>query len=119
MNSLIQDIRYGVRTLLRNPGFTAVAVLALTLGISANATVITLANTVLFKNLPFADSDRILYLSAVTREDTRNSFGVSFPYYRDFAAQTRSFQSLGAYSGSSANLDRKSTRLNSSHLVIS
>jgi len=104
MNTLLQDIRYGVRTLLRNPGFTAVAVLVLTLGIGANATVITLANTVLFKNLPFADSDRILYVSAVTREDTRNSFGVSFPDYRDFAAQTRSFQSLGAYSGSSANL---------------
>jgi len=104
MNSFIQDIRYGVRTLLRNPGFTVIAVLALTLGIGANATVITLANSILFKNLPFADSDRILYISGNTREDPRNTFGISLPDYRDFAAQTKSFQSLAAYRGSSADL---------------
>jgi len=104
MNSFLQDVRYGIRTLLKNPTFTAIAVLALTLGIGANATVITLANSVLFKNLPFADSDRVLYVSGVARSDSQNSFGISLPDYRDFAAQTRSFQSLGAYTGSSANL---------------
>ena len=104
MNSLLQDIRFGVRTLLKNPGFSAIAVLALTLGIGANATVITLANSVLFKNLPFADSDRILYVSGNTREDPRNTFSISLPDYRDFAAQTKSFQSLAGFSGASADL---------------
>src|SRR5437667_73543 len=49
--------------LAKNPGFTAVAVTALTLGIGANATVFTLANGVLFKSMPFDQNDRILYLS--------------------------------------------------------
>lgn len=104
MSSFLHDIRYGIRTLLKNPGFTAIAVLALTLGIGANATVITLANSVLFKNLPFADSERILYVSGSTREDPGNTFGISMPDYRDFAAQAKSFQSLAAFRGSTADL---------------
>nr|HEV7952570.1 ABC transporter permease [Candidatus Acidoferrales bacterium] len=104
MNSLFQDIRYGLRTLLKNPSFTVVAVLALTLGIGANATVITLANSILFKNLPFADSERILYISGVNRSNSQNILNISLSDYRDFAAQTRSFQSLGAFSYGTASL---------------
>jgi putative ABC transport system permease protein len=104
MSSFFQDVRYGIRALLKNPGFAIIAVLALTLGIGANATVITLANSILLKNLPFADSERILYISGSNREDAHNTFGISLPDYRDFAAQTKSFQSLAAYSGSSADL---------------
>jgi putative ABC transport system permease protein len=104
MSSLIQDIRYGLRTLLKNPGFTAIGVLALTLGIGANATVFTLANAVLLKNLPFADSDRILYVSGNTREDPRNTLNISYPDYRDFAAQTKSFESLAGFTALNADL---------------
>jgi putative ABC transport system permease protein len=104
MHSLLQDIRFGIRSMWKNPGFSVVAVLALTLGIGANATVYTLVNTVLFKNLPFADSDRILYISGVNRSDANNTFGVSYPDYQDFAAQTRSFQSLAAFTGAAADL---------------
>ena len=107
MHSFLQDIRYGIRTLLKNPSFTAIAVLALTLGIGANATVITLANSILFKNLPFADSDRVLYISGATRGDARHSLGVSFPDYRDFSAETRSFQSIGAYTNAAGDLTDK------------
>jgi putative ABC transport system permease protein len=104
MNALLQDIRFGIRTLLKNPGFTAVAVVALTLGIGVNSTVFTLANAVLLKNLPFADSDRILYVSGNTREDPRNTSNISLPDYRDFAAQTKSFQSLAGFSGLNADV---------------
>jgi hypothetical protein len=64
LDTLIQDMRFGVRTLAKNPGFTAVAVTALALGIGANATVFSMVNAVLFKSLPFDQNDRILYLSS-------------------------------------------------------
>ena len=60
------DLRYAVRGLTRTPGFAAVATIVLALGIGANVTVFTLANAFLFKNLPFEDSDRILYISNTT-----------------------------------------------------
>jgi hypothetical protein len=55
-----QDIRYALRMWRKNPGFTAVAVAVLATGIGANTVVFTLTNTILFKNLPFPNSDRIL-----------------------------------------------------------
>jgi predicted permease len=104
MHSLLQDIRFGIRSMFKNPGFSVVSILALTLGIGANATVYTLVNTVLFKNLPFAESDRILYISGVNRADAQNTFGVSYPDYQDFAAQTLSFQSLAAFTGGAVDI---------------
>ena len=58
------DLRYATRLLTRSPGFTLAAVTALALAIGANVTVFTLANAFLFKNLPFDDSERILYVSS-------------------------------------------------------
>ncbi len=72
-SDLRADVSYGFRMLLRNPGFTAVAIIVLALGIGANVTVFTLANAFLFKNLPFEDSDRILYISNTLR--TRPGIG--------------------------------------------
>ena len=63
-NDLLADVSYGFRMLLRNPGFTAVAVIVLALGIGANVTVFTLANAFLFKNLPFC----LLYTSDAADE---------------------------------------------------
>lgn len=59
-----QDIRFGIRTLTKNPGFATVAIIALALGIGANATVFSLVNGVFFKSLPFPDSERVLYVSS-------------------------------------------------------
>ena len=59
---LFEDLRFGMRTMAKNPSFTLVAVVALALGIGANATVFAITNGVLFKSMPFV-SDRILYLA--------------------------------------------------------
>ncbi|MDR3702402.1 MAG: ABC transporter permease [Candidatus Sulfopaludibacter sp.] len=95
MANLGQDFRFGLRVLRKSPGFTLVAVAALALGIGANATVFTIANGFLFRNLPFADSRRIFYISGVHNSDGRGS-GESYPDYSDFQSQVKSFEVLGA-----------------------
>ena len=62
--SFWQDVKYGVRMLARDPGFTGVMVIALALGIGVNTTVFTLVNAVLFRGLPFERADRVNQLFA-------------------------------------------------------
>ncbi len=104
-----QDLRFGVRTLARNPGFTAVAIAALALGIGANATVFSLVNAVLFKNLPFADSEKVLYVTSANAKRPRGPDGISLPDYQDLRSQVRSFEALGANYRTRANLSDDST----------
>jgi putative ABC transport system permease protein len=97
LDTLLQDVRFGVRTLARNPGFTAVAITALALGIGANATVFSLVNAILFKSLPFDQNDRILYLSSADLRTGRTGDAISYADYTDLRDQTKSFTALAAY----------------------
>lgn len=103
MGTLGQDVLFGLRILRKSPGFTAVATLALALGIGANATVFTIANAYLFQSLPFADSARILYISSVDNS-TGRGHGESYPDYRDFQTQVKSFATLGGFSRSDVDV---------------
>jgi putative ABC transport system permease protein len=87
------DVRLGLRSLAKNPGFTAVAIAMLALGIGVNATVFTVADAVLFKGFPsVAGNDRLLYIS-------NGGCCISYPDFQDIRAQAKSFQGMGITHG--------------------
>jgi predicted permease len=97
IESLRQDVRYALRTLRRNPGFSILAVLVLSLGIGANTAVFTVVDAVLFKPLAFADPDRIVsFTSAWPTKGTRASV-VSLPDVMDWRAGSSAFSTLTYY----------------------
>ncbi len=98
METIIKDIRYGVRSLLKRPGFTAVAVFTLALGIGANSAIFSVLNAVLLRPLPYVDPDRIVHI-----EETEGQvgIGVSPPNLLDFQQQNNTFESVAGYTGGS------------------
>ncbi len=98
METLWQDIKFGARMLAKNPGFTAVAVLSLALGIGVNTSIFSVVNAILFKPLPVPESER---LAAVFSTSDGNSFireaPLAYPDYEDFRDQTEVFDGLFAY----------------------
>ena len=97
MGSLWRDVRYAVRTLVRSPGFTAVAVLSLGLGIGANTAIFTLVDAVLLRSLPVRDVDRLY--NVYTRDASNAGNGrimVSVPNFEDLEASLSSFEELVA-----------------------
>ncbi len=92
------ELRFGLRTLAKNPGFTAVAITMLALGIGVNATVFTVASAVLFKGFPLVkQNNRLLYIS-------NGGCCISYPDFEDIRAQAKSFQGMGITHGISAAL---------------
>jgi putative ABC transport system permease protein len=96
MSSLWSDVRYAIRLWGRNPGFTAVAILTLALGIGANTTMFSVVNATLFRPLPFPDADRLqtLWKAGADPNDINIT---SLPNYRDWVAQNRVFQSIALF----------------------
>src|SRR6266446_1138761 len=94
MGTLLSDVRYAVRLMHRNPGFTAVAVLTLALGIGANTTMFGIVNAVLLRPLPFPDPDRLVTVWKGRIENPQSLNIVSLPNYRDWKERNRVFEEL-------------------------
>ncbi|HKG58481.1 MAG TPA: ABC transporter permease [Pyrinomonadaceae bacterium] len=104
MQQLIQDLRYAVRGLIKRPGFTFIAVMTLALGIGANSAIFSVVNGVLLRSLPLPDSKSLYAIHMGLATFNRYDGPLSFPEYQDVVEQTRSFQNIGAWVDSDANL---------------
>jgi putative ABC transport system permease protein len=106
MDTLLQDLRYGARLLTKQPGFTAIAVVALALGIGANTAIFSVINSVLLRPLPFTDSDRLVMLWATNPSlqlgvDNLPVSAANFVEWRD---QNQVFESISALDSAGFNL---------------
>jgi len=96
MGTLLQDSRYGLRMLAKNPGFTVVAVLTLALGIGANSAIFTMLDAVLLRPLPVASPERLVELQIKSPQGLETGF--SYPDYQDLRQQVKSFSGVAVYS---------------------
>ena len=104
MNTLLQDIRFGFRMLLKHKGFTAVAVIALGLGIGSNTAIFSLVNGVLLRPLPFPDAERIIYFEGKNPAAGITESNISYLDFTDWSQQTDLFASTAAYWTGNADL---------------
>lgn len=103
MRTMLKDIRYGIRSLARHPGFAAIALITLALGIGANTAIFSVVNAVLLRPLPFNDPERIVWLW-----DTQPQLATapaSLPDFLDWKEQNRSFEHLAAFQSGNMFLD--------------
>lgn len=91
LESILQDLRYATRQLRKSPGFTAIAVLTLALGIGANSAIFSVVNAVLLRPLPYADPDHLAYVGSDTKEAGN---GISYTHYEAWKSQSQSFDGL-------------------------
>ena len=104
LDTLVGDVRYGVRGLIRHPGFTAVAVLTLALGIGANTAIFSVVNAVLLRPLPYKNPDRLVWI-------WENNLSKNIPInpaspgnFNDWRGRSQLFESLSAWEGENFNL---------------
>jgi predicted permease len=107
MRTLIQDIRYGFRMLMKNPAMTAVAALTLALGIGANTTIFSAVNGLMLRPLPVANADRLVVFDGQV-QGAANSFG-QFPYldFQDIRSQADGFSNVLGYTLSLAGMEHQ------------
>jgi putative ABC transport system permease protein len=104
MNTLVQDIRYGLRMLVKHKGFTAVAIIALALGVGANTAIFSLVNGVLLRPLAFPDANRIVYFEGQNPSQGITDSNVSYLDFIDWSQQSDLFASTAAFYTASSNL---------------
>jgi predicted permease len=104
MTTLLQDMRYALRLLLKSPGFTIVAVLSLALGVGANTAIFSIVNAVLLRSLPFPHPDRLVKIVASNRGVGARDIGLSVPEMDDLRTRAGVFDQVTAIGGGDANL---------------
>jgi predicted permease len=104
MNSLWQDIRYALRVLAKQPGFSAIVVLTLALGIGANTAIFSVVNAVILEPLPFAESQRLVRLQGTDVHLNDMHRALCYPDFVDYRAQNRTLESVAAYDTGTSTL---------------
>jgi len=104
MNTLLQDLRYGARMLLKAPGFAFVAVITLALGIGANTAIFSVVNAVLLRPLPFMNPDRLMTVWENNLQQGQDRQAVGGANFTDWKKQNQGFESLAAYFNWNYNL---------------
>jgi putative ABC transport system permease protein len=97
VETTLQDLRYGVRMLIKNPAFTSVVVLTLALGIGANTTIFSVINSLLLKPLPFPDAERLVLLWESAANDPQDRNIASAPNFQDWQQQSDVFSSMAIF----------------------
>lgn len=100
----MQDVRYALRMLLKNPGFTFVAVITLALGIGATSAMFSVINAVLLRPLPYHEPERLVTIWEESPERDLFQIPVSFANLRDWSDQTQTFEQIAAYTFTNLNL---------------
>ena len=102
MNTVWQDVRYGVRMLIKTPALTAIVIFALALGIGANTAIFSVINTVVLRPLPYDQADQLLFLNE--RSPVLDEMSISYPNFSDWRNQNHVFEKIGVYNRNSYNL---------------
>jgi putative ABC transport system permease protein len=102
MNTLLKDLRYGIRSLLKHPGFTAIVIITLAVGIGASSAIFSVVNTVLLRPLPYKQAERIVAIQALTADGKKVQ--VTPADFLDWRTQNTSFEQLAAILTRPANL---------------
>ena len=102
MGTLWQDLRYGIRMLAKNPGFTAVAIITLALGIGANTAIFSVVNAVVLRPLPYADAGRLISLEENGHHG--HQLSISYPDLLDWQQQNQVFENIAGFQSASFNL---------------
>src|SRR5436305_9877391 len=90
----LNDFRYSARALVKNPAFSALAIITIALGVGANTSIFTAVNGVLLKSFSFPEAERLVVVTGVSK--AQSDLGVSYPDYLDWRAEQRVFVDLGA-----------------------
>ena len=104
MNTLLQDIRYGLRMLFKHKGLSAVAVVTLALGIGANTAIFSLVNGLLLRPLPYPNAERVVSFQGQNASQDISDSNISYPDFVEWSKQTDLFASTAAYYVGNANL---------------
>src|SRR5262245_9065776 len=118
MDNLLSDIRYAMRNLIKRPGFTAIAVLTLALGIGANSSIFSAIYALLLNPLPIPDQDRVMAIWDKNPMHGLDHNEVTVANYFDWLAQNQSFEKLALYRWWSVNVTGQDTRERSLGFVI-
>src|SRR5262245_14609426 len=113
MGNLIHDLKYGLRMLRKSPGFAAVAIVTMALGIGANTSIFSVVNAVLLNPLPFPSPERLVALGQTEANDRETLSQFSFRNFADLREQSKVFERLAAYYNNTMTLtgQREAVRL--------